>query len=146
MKNKHIISVFAIAIVAIIAGFFLLDIPKIALYFWAFSALLFSLLLSLALLITFNQLKDKRDGVFYGASLSTSTFIYLAAVVISLFFSKGFEDNVNGFIFLQLAINALFIIVLIIIAAVVRHIYQKTVITAEKLQNGEYNKPKRGGF
>ncbi|MFT4004287.1 MAG: hypothetical protein QM683_00975 [Lacrimispora sp.] len=146
MNNKHIISIFGVVILAVIIGFFLLSIPKARLYYWAFSALLFSLLISLCSILFIYNNKPGRAGIFYTASLSTATFIYLAAVIISLFFVNNFHDKVNSFIFLQLVINALFLIMGIMLNAFSKHLHQKAITRSENFKNGEYNKPSRGDF
>jgi hypothetical protein len=140
------ISTFAIGILVVVAGFFLLGVEKTAINYWAFGSLLFSLVVSLLVTLTLVAPKGHRGGVFYAAGLSGTVWIYEIAVVISVLFVKAFTDRVNGFIFLQIAINALFLVVAIIIVAVSSHVYDSNASTYEKLQNGEYNKPKRGGF
>ena len=59
------ITVFAIGIVVVIAGFFLLDIEKIALNFWAFGSLLFSLIVSLLAMLTLVVPKENSEHIFY---------------------------------------------------------------------------------
>lgn len=146
MNNKHIISIFGLVILAVILGFFLLDIPKARLYYWGFSALLFSLLISFCSILLIYNNKLNRASIFYNASLSAATFIYLVAVIVSLFFVKNFAEKINSFIFLQLAINALFLIISIIISAFSKHLQQKSMILSESFKNGDYNKPNRGDF
>lgn len=146
MNSKHIISIFGVIILAVIIGFFLLNIPKTRLYYWAFSALLLSLLISLcSVLFNYNN-KPNRASVFYAASLSTSIFIYLAAVIVNLLFINNFHDRVNSFIFLQIVINILFLTINITLNALSRHLHQKAMTLSENYKNGEYNKPSRGDF
>lgn len=140
------VSVFAIGIIVVIAGFFLLDIEKVALNFWAFGSLLFSLAASLLATVTLVSPKKNKEDVFYTAGLSSAIWIYEVAVVISVLFTKSFVDKLNNFIFLQITINALFFIVTIIIIVVSGRIHDINARTSENLQSGEYDKPKRGGF
>lgn len=146
MNNKYIVSIFGVVILAVTAGFFLLNIPKREVYYWAFSALIFSLLVSLGSILMIYNNKLSRANVFYGASLSTTTFIYLIVVIVSLFFVKKFDENVKSFVFLQMIFNALFLCVVIIISSISNHLHKKAIITSENLKNGEYNKPSRGDF
>lgn len=140
------ISIFAIAIIAVIVGFFLLDIEKVALIFWAFGSLLFSLVVSLLVTIILVSPKKDKERVFYTAGLSGAVWVYAIAVVISILFTKSFADRLNSFIFLQIGINALFFITAIVIITVSGHIYSNDESTYEKFQKDEYNRPKRGGF
>lgn len=140
------ISIFAIGIIVAIVGFFLLDIERVALTFWAFGSLLFSLIVSLLVMIVLVSPKRNKDRVFYTAGLSISVWIYAMAVVISILFIKSFVDSLNSFIFLQIGINALFLVIAIVIITVSGHIYYNNEKTYENLQNDKYNRPKRGGF
>jgi hypothetical protein len=140
------ISIFVISILVVIAGFFLLDIEKIALHFWAFGSLLFSLVVSLLTTITLVAPKKNKDNIFYTVGLGSAAFIYEMAVVISLLFIKVFAERLNHFIFLQIAINALFFICVAIIISASERIHNNNVKIPENIQDGEYNKPKRGGF
>jgi len=130
----------------VIAGFFLLDIERVVLNFWAFGSLLFSLVVSLFVMVTLVAPKKNRDSVFYTAGLSSTIWLYEIAVIISILFTKSFVDHVNGFIFLQIMINALFFVIALIIIRLSGNIYDNNARTYDNLQNGEYNKPKRGGF
>jgi hypothetical protein len=140
------ISIFVISILVVVAGFFLLDIEKTALHFWAFGSLLFSLVVSLLTTITFVAPKKNKDSIFYTVGLSGAGFIYEMAVVISLLFTKAFVERLNSFIFLQIAINALFFICVAIIISVSGRMHDNNVEISENIQDGKYNKPKRGGF
>jgi len=140
------ISVFIIGILVVVAGFFLLDIEKVALNFWAFGSLLFSLVVSLLAVITLVAPKRNKASAFYNAGLSGAIWTYEIAVIISILFINSFIDRLNNFIFTQIAINAFFFIVAVLIIVASAHISDGNARTAENLQNGEYNKPKRGGF
>ncbi len=140
------IIVFAIGILVVIAGFFLLDIEKIVLNFWSFGSLLFSLVVSLLATLTLIAPKRNKDGVYYSAGLGSAIWIYEIVVVISIFFTKSFVDHLYRFIFFQIAINALFFISAVIIINVAARVHDNNAKTYENLQSGEYSKPKRGGF
>ena len=140
------ITVFAIGIVVVIAGFFLLDIEKIALNFWAFGSLLFSLIVSLLAMLTLVVPKENSEHIFYSSGLSSAILIYEIAVVISIFFTNSFEDHVYRFVFLQVAINALFFISTLLIVNTSAHVHNSKTTTKENLESREYSKPKRGGF
>ena len=60
--------------------------------------------------------------------------------------SKIFEENIKGFIFLQIVINALIFVICTLIITVSTYINNSNKKTLEKQENGEYNKPRRGGF
>lgn len=146
MNKKHILGIFLIAILLVTAGFYLLPFPKTQLYYWGFFSLIFSFLVVLASPFGAVFLKGGKETVFYGASLSTVTSFYLVAVVISLFFINSFEKNLKGFIFIQIAINSIFFILVILIGAFSRVVYQRSALELKKRESGEYDKPKRGGF
>ncbi|MGI6530380.1 MAG: hypothetical protein ACOX3J_12015 [Clostridia bacterium] len=140
------VCIFAIVVLVVVAGFFLLDIEKVALSYWGFGSLLFSLAVSMLAAITILLPKKRRNAVFYSFGLSSATTLYLTAIIVGLIASKAFEKNLNGFILLQVIIHSLFIITAIIIFLASEHIRNKNVETQKKLDSGEYDRPKRGGF
>lgn len=140
------ISVFVIAILVVIVGFFLLEVEKAALNLWAFGSLLFSLVVSLVTILTLIAPKRNKRGIFFAAGLSGAVWIYEIAIVISILFTKSFVEHLSRFILLQIAINALFFIIAIVIVNVSGHIHDSNTEIHENLQNGEYDKPRRGGF
>src|SRR5690625_3158173 len=105
------IMVFTITAIVIVIGFFLLNIEKNAINLWAFGSLLFSLVVSLLAILTLSSLKRDNNNVFYTAGLTSLVSIYQIMVVISILFTNYFSEQLNGFILLQLIINALFIII-----------------------------------
>ena len=137
---------FAIGILVVIAGFFLLDIEKIALNYWAFGSLLFSLVISLLATLKLIAPKENKGSVFYSGGLGSAIWIYEILVVISIFFTNKFVDHMYRFVFLEIAINALFFISAMVIFNVSSRLHDNDAKTYENLQSGEYNKPKRGGF
>ncbi len=138
------IIIYAVGILVVIAGFFLLDIEKVALNFWAFGSLLFSLVVSLLAMLTLVAPKKNKDGVYYSTGLGSTIWIYEIVVVISIFFTKSFAEHLYRFVFLQIAINAVFFIIALVIINVSARVYDNNKRTYENLP-GEYNKPKRGG-
>jgi len=140
------IMVFTITAIVIVIGFFLLNIEKNAINLWAFGSLLFSLVVSLLAILTLSSLKRDNNNVFYTAGLTSLVSIYQIMVVISILFTNYFSEQLNGFILLQLIINALFIIIALTIANVSRHIHKNNAKTQESLDNNEYDQPKRGGL
>ncbi|QOX63651.1 hypothetical protein FRZ06_09960 [Anoxybacterium hadale] len=140
------VIVFTIAILVVIAGFFLLDIEKIALNYWAFGSLLFSLAVSLLATLALVAPKENKGSVFYTGGLSSAIWIYEIMVVISVFFTNKFVEHMYRFVFLEIAINALFFISALVIYNVSARLQYNDAKTYKNLQSGEYNKPKRGGF
>jgi hypothetical protein len=147
--NKNIlytISGFIIVIAVLIAGFFLLGIERITLHYYALDFLLFSLIISLISTITIVSAKKNNSSVFYNAGLSGAVWLYQIAVIITMFFVNDFRYEISQFIFIEIIINALYFIAVILIVAFSSHAHKSNVKTAEKLENGDYNTPKRGGF
>ncbi|MDR1914920.1 MAG: hypothetical protein LBQ68_10640 [Clostridiales bacterium] len=137
------ISIFVIGILVAVAGFFLLGVEKTALNWWAFGSLLFSLIVSLFATVTL--VVPKNNGLFYNAGLSGTIWIYEVLVIISILFTKAFTERSNAFVFLQIGFNALFFIAVTVIVTASKYVRDSNARTYEKQQNGEYNKPKRGG-
>lgn len=137
---------FSISIFIVIAGFFLLDIEKAALTFWAFGSLLFSLIVSLLIMVMLVAPRENRTGLFFKAGLGSAVWLYEIAVAVSVLFTRAFVDRLNSFIFIQIGINALFFIIVIVLISVSEHVLKSNEKTYKNLQNGEYNKPKKGGF
>lgn len=140
------IIVFAIGILVTIAGFFLLEIEKIALNYWAFGSLLFSLVVSLLATLMLVAPKKNYSGVFYSGGLGSAIWIYEILIVLSIFFTKSFVEHMYRFVLLEVAINALFFISAMVICSVSARLHNNDVKTSNNLQSGEYNIPKRGGF
>lgn len=139
------VIIFAIGILVVISGFFMLDIEKIALNFWAFGSLLFSLVISLLATLTLVAPKKNKNRVFYSSGLGSTIWIYEIAVVVSILFTRLFSEHVYRFVFLQIAINALFFISALIIINVSARVHDNNAETYENSQSGEYNTAKRGG-
>lgn len=140
------IIVFSIGILVTIAGFFLLEIEKIALNYWAFGSLLFSLVVSLLATLMLVAPKKNNSGVFYSGGLGSAIWIYEILIVLSIFFTKSFVEHMYRFVFLEVAINALFFICAMVIYNISTRLQYNDAKTYKNLRSGEYNKPKRGGF
>lgn len=140
------IGVFGIAILVIVAGFFLLGIEQVALNFWALGFLLFSLIISLLATIFISSKKKSSDATYSNAGIFGTVWVYQIVIIISILFTPAFKENLNGFILMEIIINALLFVIGILIVTASRYIKNMNDRTADKLNNGDYNKPKRGGF
>lgn len=143
---KMSLILFGMAIFAVVAGFFLLDFEHSTINITALGFLIVSLFVSMFHVLSITAKKSGRDGLFYNAGVGSATIIYQAIVVVSVLFTKVFEDNINGFIFLQIIINVLLLIVHILIAVTSSYIDSDNKNSYESLNSGKYSKSKRGGF
>ena len=143
---KTSLIVFLTPVIVILAGFFLLDFECSTINISALCFLELSLLVSMLTTISLVWRKNDKDTLYYNAGIGSITAIYQIAVIISVVISKGFESNIKGFIFLQIVINALMFVICTLIITASAYINKSNKKTLEKQDNGEYNKPKRGGF
>ncbi len=143
---KMSLILFWMAIFVVVAGFFLLDFEHSTINIMALVSLIFSLLVSMFHVLSLTAEKGNRDSLFYKVGVGSETVIYQAVVLVSILFAKGFENNIYGFIFLQIIINVLLLIVHILIATASSHIDSDNKNTYEKLNGGNCGKPKRGDF
>lgn len=132
--------------IVILAGFFMLDFERNAINVSALCFFELSILVSMISTIFIVKKKNENDTLYFNAGIGSVTAIYQIAVIISILVSKLFVNNIKGFIFLQILINALMFIVCMLIITVSAHINKNNEMTLGKLNSGEYNKPKRGGF
>lgn len=138
---------FAIAIVAVVAGFFLLSVEQIAIHLWALAFLVLSLLLSMGLLAGIAQSKGSgKDTVFYSAGIGAIVWIYQIAVIISVALVGVFDQKVGPFVITEVAIIAVFAIVTLAVNFFAMRTYSSNAKTMERQKNGEHDAPKRGGF
>ena len=140
------ISVFATGIFVIVAGFFLLNFEKNTINYWAFGSLFFALVASMFVMISVIKPKRNKEYVLFRSGMISAISIYLIVVVTSVLMAGLFAEHINNFIYLQFVINAIFLIVTTIVVNVSAHKYAINEKTAKRLQDGEYNTPKRGGF
>lgn len=140
------IIAYMIGIFVVVTGFFLLHIEKVALNFWALGFMVSSFIISLLATLALIDQKKKKDHMYYAAGLSSIIWIYQIVVIVSILFTPLFLKGLYQFIFLQIAINAGFFVIAFVVRYVSERVYENNVKTDENLKNGEYNKPKRGGF
>lgn len=143
---KTSLIIFLTLVIVILAGFFLLDFECSTINISALCSLELSLLVSMLCSISLAKRKSGKDTLYYNAGIGSITAIYQIAVIISVVVSSIFEENINGFIFLQIVINALMFVICTLIITASTYINKSNKKTLEKQENGEYNKPKRGGF
>lgn len=143
---KTSLIVFLTLIIVILAGFFLLDFERSEVNVSALCFLELSLLVSMIGTISLTRRKNDKDALYYNAGIGSITAIYQIAVIASVASSKVFEENIKGFIFLQIVINALMFVICTLIITASAYINKSNKETLEKQDSGEYNKPKRGGF
>ena len=146
-SSLYTIISFSIAIVIVAAGFFLLGIEQTIIHFWALAFLILSLLMSMCLLLTITRRKTiVKDAVFYNAGASVIVWLYQVAVIISVALVGVFDNKVGRFIFVEITVLAVFIIIMLAINLFAQHTYLSNNTTAERKANGEYDAPKNGGF
>ncbi|MCL2391805.1 MAG: hypothetical protein FWC66_04245 [Oscillospiraceae bacterium] len=146
MQNRSIVPIGIIGLIVIgftIAGFFLLEIERVTVNIWAISFLLFSQLALFAGLIGIRATNNKHNNVFLKAGITTSLFLYFVITLISVLFAGRFSDNLNLFILIELAIIAVFAIIIISVLAWSRSIARRNEADLAKVGT---NEPKRGGF
>jgi len=146
-SSLYTIIGFTIAIVVVVAGFFLLSIDQIAIHLWALAFLILSLLLSMGLLVGIAQRKSSgKDTIFYSAGTGATVWIYQIAVIISVALVGLFNEKVGRFVFTEIVIIAIFAIIILAINFFAKRTHASNAKTLELQENGEYNAPKRGGF
>ncbi len=130
----------------ILAGFLLLDFECDVIRILALCFLEFSLFVSMFSTILLLKKGKKQDTLYYTAGIVSVTTIYQIAAIISTLSAKAFKNNIKGFLFLELVINALMFILCTLISSISAHIGKSNEQTLEKQNNGDYNRSKRGGF
>lgn len=143
---KTSLIIFLTPVIVILAGFFLLNFECSTINISALCFLELSLLVSMLSTISLARRKNDKDTLYYNAGVGSITAIYQITVIISVVVSKIFEENIKGFIFLQIMINALMFVICTLIITASTYINKSNKKALEKQENGEYNKPKRGGF
>lgn len=143
---KTSLIIFLTLVIVILAGFFLLDFERSTINISALCFLELSLLVSMLSTISLARRKNDKETLYYNAGIGSITAIYQIAVIISVVVLKIFEENIKGFIFLQIVINALMFVICTLIITASTYINKSNKKTLEKQENGEYNKPRRGGF
>ncbi len=143
---KASLIIFLTPVIVILAGFFLLNFECSTINVSALCFLELSLLVSMLTTISLVWKKNDKATLYYNAGIGSITAIYQIAVIISVVASNVFANNIKGFIFLQIVINALMFVICTLIITASAYINKSNKKTLEKQNNGEYNKPKRGGF
>lgn len=143
---KTSLIIFLTLVIVILAGFFLLDFERSTINIASLCFLELSLLVSMLSTISLARRKNDKDTLYYNVGIGSITAIYQIAVIISVVLSKILNENIKGFIFLQIVINALMFVICTLIITASAYINKSNKKTLEKQDNGEYNKPGRGGF
>lgn len=145
MKKKSIISIFLIVIFTIVIGFVLLDIPRDPLHFLSLEFFLISLLMILLLSTKFTTRGGPHEPLISLTSFSFISCIYSILVITLTWLTKIFENRIKLFIFLHIALLAIYIISLIIVAH-----FSKAAFTAHEKDHDTVRKQskdaKRGEF
>jgi len=132
-----------IVIVFTITAFFLLDIERTTVTYWALAFLLLSEATLFGGLIALRSTGAGHNKLFLRVGVSTALTLYFVATFISVLFANLFAERINTFILIQLAIIALFAIITISIIAWSRSSAHQNERDYKKVGSKE---PKRGGF
>ena len=132
-----------IVILFTVTAFFLMEIEKTPLNFWALAFLLLSEIVLFTGLICLRFAGINQNKVFLRSGIISALFMYFFATLISMLFIRGFKENLNIFILIQLAIIMLFAIIIISVFAFSMGIERRNQEDIKKVGNIE---PKRGGF
>lgn len=147
MKSRYaIVSIGIVGTIVIafsLAAFFLLDIERIAVNIWALIFLLLSEGILFGGLIALRFSSVQHSKAFLSAGVTTALLLYFAITLISVFWAGSLKERLNTFILIELAIVALFVIVVVSIMAFSRHTVQRNEEDIAKVGTTE---PKRGGF
>ena len=147
MKNKT--GVMPTAVIGIIvaalslAVFFLLEIEMIAVNVWALAFLLISELSLFGGLIGLRLAGAGNSRVFLRAGVTSALSLYFIATLVSILFAGAFSERVNTFILIELAIIALFAIIIIAMVATSHAIERRNEEDMKKVGTIE---ARRGGF
>ena len=147
MKNHDVIMpmgiITIIAFVLIIVAFFLLDIERISLNYWALAFLLLAQVAVFGLMVFARFSNVQYSGAFLKIGVASASFLYFLATIIGVFLVRFFTDNLNRFVLMHLVIIALFAIVVIFIFAYAGSIDRRG---AEDIKKVGSKEAKRGGF
>ena len=138
------LSIIGMIIVAFtLTAFFLLGIERTTLNIWASAFLLLSEAVLFCGLIGLRYANTDYNRAFFKAGITTSLFLYAMVTLVSVLFARGFSDNLNAFILMELAIIAFFTIIMISVFAFSRGIERRNKEDITKIGTTE---AKRGGF
>ncbi|MCL2146337.1 MAG: hypothetical protein FWH52_00895 [Synergistaceae bacterium] len=147
MRNRN--SIISIGIIGAIilaftlSSFFLLNIERIAVNFWALTFLLFSECVLFGGLIGLRFHGVQQNKVFLKAGITTALSLYFSITLVSVFFAGLLKERLNTFFLIELAIIALFSIAIMVILAFSREVKHSNEADIAKVGNKE---SKRGGF
>ena len=146
MMSRGVLSIGIIGIIVvalILSGFFLFNIERVAINMWALSFLLISICIFFISMIALRLPNPQHSSLFLNAGVTTTLALYVISTSIITFLSGMYRDNLNTFIFIELANIALFAIIAVAILAFSRKVASSNITDAEKVGS---NQPKRGGF
>jgi len=144
MHNKNILPIAIIGVIIIaltVAAFFLLDIERTTLNYWAFAFLVLSEVVLFGGLLMLRFSNAYYSSLFLKSGIASALFLYFFTTLISMVLARWL--GVNGFVLVQLGIVALFAVILIIIVVFSQKIEHQTHRDLDKVGSTE---PKRGGF
>lgn len=105
-----------------VTAFFLLDIEKVPLYWWALGFLVLSELVLFSGLICVRLLGANRSKVFMRSGIVATLFLYFLVTLISIIFTSSFTGKLNTFILMELAIIVICTIIIISVFPISRRI------------------------
>ena len=147
MKNKNgVVPIGVIGIIAIIfsvADFFLLDIERTAVHWWALAFLLLSEVTLFGGLIGLRYTRAAYSRFFLKSGIGSALTLYFVVTLVSVLFAGAFRENLNIFILIQLAIVVLFAVIIVSLSAFSRKLERQG---EEDIKKIGVNEPKRGGF
>ena len=132
-----------IIILFTIAVFFLLEIERNVLNYWALAFLLLSEIALFGGLIWLRFAGVSHNKTFLRLGITSVLFLYFAATLILSIFAGGFGDRLNLFILLQLAIIVFASIITILVLAFSKSTQRRN---EEDMKKVGVSEPKRGGF
>lgn len=112
----------AIFMIFTLSAFFLLNIERIALYWWALAFLLLAELVLCTGLVCLTSLGARYDKAFVRSGITGALSLYFIAAIISVLTAGLFKDRLNTFILIQLGLLALLAIIILLILVFARRI------------------------
>ena len=143
-NNSILISVIGIIIIVFtFSSFFLLNIEKIAVNWWALSFLLLSEFTLFGGLIGLRFAGEKSNKVFLNAGAAAALSLYFIVTLISALFAGAFREHLHAFIFIELAVIVLFTVIILLLLIYSGKIARRN---EEDLKKVGTDHPNRGGF
>ncbi len=147
--NKNFLTsctIFALFTIVTLSGFFLLNIEQIAINIWSLVFLIFSYIVTLSSTLFLLTKRANSDDVFAFTGINSLLFVYQISVFVSVALVWLTNIHLGTFIFIQLVLNAIFIIMFVLLMFSSKSINETNLKTMQKLENGDFNNEKRGGF